>query len=105
AGELQRRRGARGALDRGAARDGAGRVHRRHPVSRDAELREEDPRDRRGLPPPVRQRPSRAGKPEERAAGPHVADAGEAGCEEEARTEARRQTAGALTGWWLMVGG
>ena len=34
----------------------AGRVHRRHPVLRDAGLRAEDPRDGRGLPPSVRRR-------------------------------------------------
>ena len=36
-----------------------GGVHRRHPVSRDADLREEDPRDRRGLPPALRRRAGR----------------------------------------------
>ena len=54
AGQLQRRREPRRALDRRARPAAAGRVHRRHPVPRDAALREEDPRDRRGLPSALR---------------------------------------------------
>ena len=42
-----------GSGEAGAA---AGRIHRRHPVPRDAELREADPRHRRGLPVLVRSR-------------------------------------------------
>ena len=41
------------ALAAGEAWPAAGRVHRRHPVSRDAELREAHPGHRRGLPEPV----------------------------------------------------
>ena len=52
-----------------ATRHRAGRVHRRHSVSRDAELREADPRHRGGLPPPVRRRAARARQPEECATG------------------------------------
>ena len=44
----------RRALDGRASGPRARRVHRRHPVSRDAELREENPRHGRGLPPAVR---------------------------------------------------
>ena len=48
--ELQRRRAPRVDLARRAAGARARRVHRRHPVPRDPELREEDPRLGRGLP-------------------------------------------------------
>ena len=42
--ELQRRRKPRRPLEGGAPGPRRGRVHRRHPVPRDAELREADPR-------------------------------------------------------------
>ena len=42
------------ALAARASRAAAGRVHRRHPVPRDAELREAHPRDGRGLSPALR---------------------------------------------------
>jgi TolA-binding protein len=49
AGRLQRRRQPRDPLAAREARLAAGRVHRRHPVPRDAELREAHSRHRRGL--------------------------------------------------------
>ena len=54
AGELQRRRKPHRPLESGAARPGRGRVHRRHPVPRDAELREADSRHGGGLPAALR---------------------------------------------------
>ena len=53
--ELQRRRNRGAALDQRTSRaDGSRGVHRRYPVSRDAELREADSRHGRGLPAVVR---------------------------------------------------
>ena len=56
AGDLQRRAEPDREMDCRQAGARARRVHRRHPVPRDAELREADPRHRGGLPAPLRAR-------------------------------------------------
>ena len=58
--ELQRRREPRRRWSTERPGAAAGRVHRQHPVRRDAELREADPRHGRGLPPPLRRRHHRS---------------------------------------------
>ena len=60
AGRLQRRRAPRRALARRAAGPARGRVDRRHPVPRDAELRQAHPRHGGRLPASLRRRRARA---------------------------------------------
>ena len=67
---LQRRRGSRRALAGRAARRRSRRVHRRHPVSRDAELRQAHHWPGGGLPAAVSVRPSPDAAPHHAGAGP-----------------------------------